>query len=420
MGRLLAITGASGYIGRQLVVRATEAGWRVITLGRGAPPFPNLVHLHFDLESPAFPAFPERPDALIHLAYDTTEATAEKADIPAAWVLADGLKDSGGEMRLVFVSSQTASHAAPTAYGRGKAAVEDILRSVGAIVVRPGLVFGGPQAGLWRSMSRLVARAPILPALSPAPLVQPIHVDDLCSALLATAERVGGPGQIMAVAAPEAITITQFLRTLAAHGRRRLPIFIPVPTPMLLLATRAAAAFLPALRPHAQKLRSLTKLPPLASTPDLVALGVTPRSLAKGIGGEVAVRKALLTEAAALLRHIMGVRPSPYTLRRYVRNCERLGLEALPALPGPWKLRLVTPSLAEEAIAAFGLPPALKSRLQLALGVADTTPSTASLFYQTKPRPALVSGLQLGLAAFGEIPFLLWRLLWHAGSKAVR
>src|SRR5215472_14047293 len=102
MARLLAITGASGYIGRQLVVRATEIGWRVITLGRGAPPFADLAHLHFDLESPAFPVFPERPDALIHLACDTTETTAEKADIPAAWVLADGLKYIGGEIRFVF------------------------------------------------------------------------------------------------------------------------------------------------------------------------------------------------------------------------------------------------------------------------------------------------------------------------------
>jgi nucleoside-diphosphate-sugar epimerase len=420
MARLLAITGGSGYIGRKLVWRAMEAGWRVITLGRGAPPFPDLFHLHFDLESPALPVFPECPDALIHLACGTTGVATER-DVQAAWVLANGLKDSGGRIRLVFVSSQTASHSAPTAYGRAKAAVEDILRPIGAIVVRPGLVFGGPQAGLWGDMSRLVARVPVLPALAPAPLVQPIHLDDLCSALLAIAAGVGRPGQIMNVAAPEPITITHFLRMLAAHRRRRhVPIFIPVPNRLLLLASRAAAALLPGLRPRARQLASMAQLPLLASAADLLELGISPRSLLRGIGGKCAVRRALLAEAAALMQHVTGVRPSPHVLRRYVRDCEQLGLEAIPELPGSLKLRLVTPSLAAESFPALGLPLALKWRFQFALGMADSMPSTAPLFYLTKPRSALLAGLELVLVVFGELPFLIWRLLRRTGREAFR
>ena len=50
----MGITGASGYIGRALVLRAQRAGWEVVALGRRD--VPGLAHRRADLASAAFAA----------------------------------------------------------------------------------------------------------------------------------------------------------------------------------------------------------------------------------------------------------------------------------------------------------------------------------------------------------------------------
>src|SRR5690606_18848395 len=81
--------------------------------------------------------------------------------------------------RFIFVSSQTAQAGAPTQYGRTKHSIEQLVLESGGIVIRPGMVYGGPSLGLNGTLSRLVRKLPVLPAFLPSPRVQPVHVDDL-------------------------------------------------------------------------------------------------------------------------------------------------------------------------------------------------------------------------------------------------
>ena len=387
-----------------------ERGWSVITLGRGKPPFPDLLHIPFDLADTAAPRFPTPPDAFIHLACDTTGLNAERLDLPAGHLLASTFANSS--TRLVFVSSQTAGHDALTPYGRAKAAVEDVLRPAGAIIIRPGLVYGGRPAGLWGVMTSLVARLPMLPALLPAPLVQPIHLDDLCLALLAAAGGAGQPGQTLAVAAPVPVTITAFLQSIARHAGRRRRLFIPTPTLFLVSAALALSAVLPGLRPRAQQLRSVTRLPLMASAVDLETLGITPRSLISGMRGDVGMRGARLREGALLLRHILQARPPSGALRRYVRATENLGLAPMDEsrLHGS-RLRLYAPTLNETALAQLSLPADLPLRLHLALVTADASPATAHLFHRMKPHALPFALFDLVGTVIGEAPFLFLRVV---------
>lgn len=379
----------------------------MLTLGRGRPPVADLQHLPFDLADARLPALPASLDAFIHLACDTTGLNAERLDLPTARLLAKAFE--GRPTRLVFASSQTASETAPTPYGRAKAAVEEILRPAGAVIIRPGLVYGGAPAGVWGMMRALVARLPVLPALLPPAKVQPIHLDDLCHAFLAAAEGAGRPGQTLAVAAVDPVTITDFLKAIArSDGRWRF--FAPAPTKVLLWAASCGGAVVPALRPLARQLLSLTHLPQMASAADLKTLGIEPRALIAGMRGRTGRRRDRLVEGVSLLEHVLSARPPSSALRRYVRATETLGLTPSPGLGGA-RLRFYAPTLAERDLAGLGLPQDLPLRLRLALAIADSSPSTAPAFYRLKSRAAPIGFLGLAATVAGEAPFLLLREL---------
>ena len=147
----LIITGAQGYIGQAVVTAAQAAGFDVITLARRHATFA------YDLaDTVDFSALPAGAP-IIHLAQQTRQ-TASEADVnaPALTRLRDWA--TANNSRLVFVSSQTARDDAPTLYGRDKAVAEALLRDAAdAVIVRPGLVYGGDQHGLYGQLCHMVA-----------------------------------------------------------------------------------------------------------------------------------------------------------------------------------------------------------------------------------------------------------------------
>ena len=89
----------------------------------------------------------------------------------------------------MFLSSQSATPHATSSYGRTKLEAERrLLETEGIRIVnlRPGLVTGPGAGGLFQRVSSTVERLPIVPLLGGGrAIVQPIHVDDLCGAILA-------------------------------------------------------------------------------------------------------------------------------------------------------------------------------------------------------------------------------------------
>ncbi|MEZ5738036.1 MAG: hypothetical protein R3E68_00335 [Burkholderiaceae bacterium] len=208
---------------------------------------------------------PDDIGAVIHLAAVTSGVPAPGQDEVAA---AQRLLAAASDRRVpfVFVSSQTASEHAPTAYGRTKWRIEQLTLAQGGCVVRPGQVYGGPERGLFGLLARL-RRVPVLPAFVPPPRVQPVHVDDLAQALLACTAPQGRPG-VLCIGDASPITFTRFL-ALIAHGRTgRRPLFVPVPVLLVRLAGRLVG---PVARERLglARLTSLFELPPMDTDADL-------------------------------------------------------------------------------------------------------------------------------------------------------
>ncbi|MEO6064351.1 MAG: NAD-dependent epimerase/dehydratase family protein, partial [Lysobacterales bacterium] len=333
----IGITGASGYIGRAVVARALQQGCEVVTIGRRG--VAGLAHRHADLREDPAPDLLKGLDAVIHLAADTGgggELVA--AEIRFAHALASASQRAG--LRLLVVSSQAASPNAPSHYGRTKAAIEERVLAHGASVLRPGLVYGGAESGLFGTLVGLVRRIPLLPDLRPRPQVQPIHVDDLAEGLVAATIRNHLPGQVRCVAGAP-MTFVEFLAAIARYrvGRRRVR--VPVPLATLRIALAGLSRLLgPTLGP--ERLDSLTRLPPMDCATDLGLLEIRLRPLPDGLSRSGRATRRMLWEGRALMHGFLGRGPSRWLARRYVHALQQHGQHGALDLP---RRALAWPSL---------------------------------------------------------------------------
>ncbi|BEV13683.1 NAD-dependent epimerase/dehydratase family protein [Herbaspirillum sp. DW155] len=409
----IAITGSNGYIGSHLVALARRRRISVVHLTRNAPALEATEQwLPFDLTRPACVTLPPDVDAVIHLAINPGAASATDSanEVRAAGSLIDAAEAVGA--RVVFVSSQTARENAPTLYGRTKAQIEVLVAARAGCSVRPGQVYGGDEKGLFGLLVNVVARLPVLPAFVPAPQVQPVHVDDLAEALLQVAQRHDLSGRALAVAAPDPLSFTAFLKTIGTHrlGMRRL--FVPVPV----LLVRAAVAVLGQERSDRlglSRLLSLFGLPLMSSRDDLATLGLVLRPLQEGMRTDPeatdATDSALLTEGRVMLTYLLKRSPDAALLDRYVRAIKQCRDSRALALPGFVLRRPALLALLDDrAFLASPRGADFAWRLDAATLLAEATPAGAS-HYLGIGRPAgfFRYGLQLAGSVSMEI---FWRL----------
>jgi uncharacterized protein YbjT (DUF2867 family) len=413
-GRYIAVTGATGYIGRALVRQALAFGWQVRALSRR---FTGIEHIPYDLAVDLPAAALAGVGAVIHLAADTGSAPDPRRERRAARSLLGSAVANG--VRVVFVSSQAARPEAPSAYGLGKWLVEQDVLDSGGVVARAGLVYGCDESGLFGMLCRLVRLFPILPDLRPNPLVQPIHVDDLAAALLRLATPELPPG-LYCLADPETITFTDFLRGVASARIRRARLFVPFPIWTLITLLAIGHRF--GLAGDPERLRSLATLTRMTTKPDIERLGLVIRPLHSGLSRPGECRRRLLSEADVLLRYVLRRAPPRALLARYVRGVEALHA-ARPLLVPRW-LRTWPGGLVLLDIPALARASGLGPRLDLATRLAESTPLTAGRFLSLSGgRFGAASGLLIAGVAEAvfrslRLPLMPWIRRQHSRLAA--
>jgi nucleoside-diphosphate-sugar epimerase len=193
MSGLVAVTGASGFVGRAVVRRLDAAGWRVRALARPAS-VARLAGLPVEivpggLEDPAaLGRLVAGAMAVVHCAGVTrglTGADFHRVNVDGLERLVDAVRSDGARCRLVAVSSLAAREPHLSPYAASKRAGEIMLATVADVawtIVRPPAVYGpGDQAlrPVWRAI-----RLGILPVLgSPQARFSLVYVDDLAEAV---------------------------------------------------------------------------------------------------------------------------------------------------------------------------------------------------------------------------------------------
>lgn len=376
----IAVTGATGYVGRRFIHFATLAGHEVLALTRNELLGNGVSWQKYNLEYSTPIHLPPDVDVVIHLAAVTKFLNdSVENEMDAARLLIDACNLINA--KFIFISSQTADETSPTQYGRIKWLIEKMTLNAKGIVIRPGQIYGGPELGLFGLLCSIVKKTPLLPAFIPSPKIQPIHVDDFVQSLLASTNQTASI--ILNVASPETISFTQFLKAISRSRTGRYPIFIPIPIFLIqltagLIGTKLSRKF------GLDRLKSLFGLAQMNTTSDLKLLRIQLRPLGAGMTRSGLYRRELFREGQAFLAYVLRKQPERIIVRRYVKAIELLKMGTPLLLPA---IILNTPALLALLDGNKTISPKFLSelnwRLNIAMALVESSTQGYSRFLQT-------------------------------------
>jgi dihydroflavonol-4-reductase len=255
------VTGASGFIGQNLVQRLLGRGAEVRCLvrprGGGAPKGAAAFPVTYDDQQALnrCHAF-DGADVVFHLAgatRATSEARFERANVAPARMLLRAISERRAGARFVYVSSAAAAgpagpHGAVTendapapceAYGRSKLAAERVVEGfadrISTTIVRPCAVYGPRDRGFLAlyKLSRLGVF--LYPGVQHHELSL-LHVDDLVDGLLLAARDKAAIGRTYFLAQEGTLTWGE-LGSLIATAMHTAPAVINVPMTLVRAAS---------------------------------------------------------------------------------------------------------------------------------------------------------------------------------------
>jgi nucleoside-diphosphate-sugar epimerase len=139
----------------------------------------------------------------------------------------------------VTISSISAFPGCKSLYGKAKLEIEKETLAAGGVVLRPGLVYGGTNRGMYGRLAKQVNAGRPVPLLVGSPCAQYlIHVEDLCRAIEAVvSSKVSAPTEIWTVAHSRPWPLRELLQAIAAGEKTKIR-FIPVPWQCVWLGLR--------------------------------------------------------------------------------------------------------------------------------------------------------------------------------------
>lgn len=250
---IVAVTGASGFVGSRLCETLTERGWRVRALVHNPlTAATRLAHLPVDIRvgdirDPAFVLDAlAGSSAVVHLAAIAIErrgATYESVNAAATRTVLGGARDAGAT-RFIHMSQNGADSRSPFAFLRSKGEAQDLVTASALqwTVLRPSVIFG-PRDEFVNVLARLVRLSPLIYPLPDGgrARLQPIAVGDVAGAAARALDDDATAGRVYAIGGPAPLTLREMgERILVAMRARRHTVGVParVLRPLVALAQR--------------------------------------------------------------------------------------------------------------------------------------------------------------------------------------
>src|SRR5271170_2876708 len=178
--KICAITGSNGYVGGCAKNYFTARGWEILELTRRPKSNPRAIK--FQLGEEISPLEFENVSALVHCAYDFK---------PLRWneICAVNIEGSRKILeaaraakipKIIFISSISAFDGCRSLYGKAKLEIEKIALDCGALVIRPGLVYGNDSGGMFGKLSAQIRKSSMIPMIGDGSQIQfLVHNGDL-------------------------------------------------------------------------------------------------------------------------------------------------------------------------------------------------------------------------------------------------
>jgi nucleoside-diphosphate-sugar epimerase len=238
--RTCALTGANGFVGRELKTFLERDGWKVVPWVRR--PEAGSGGVEFSLGQTVNARAFTGVEALVHCAYDFSLVRWE--DIARVNVGGTrALLRAAAEAKvphIVLISSLSAFPGCRALYGRAKLEMESIASGVGGKSIRPGLVYGDSSGGVFGKLVRQVRGSKFVPVLRGGKQTQYLlHAEDLGAVVRICLDgRVKQASGAISAAHEQPWEVPDILRQVAVALGRKIH-FLPVPWRLAWLGLRA-------------------------------------------------------------------------------------------------------------------------------------------------------------------------------------
>ena len=233
---MIAITGASGFVGREVVRQARAAGLPVRVIvrePRHAPADVEVFHGNV-IHAPSLEGAFTGCKAVIHLVgiiNEWKENTFQRTHVQATLNVLDAAKRAGVK-RYVQMSALGTRADAPSRYHQTKWEAEEAVRKSGLAwtIIRPSLIYGPGDRSV-NVLAQTVRLAPFVPVLGDGRAkIQPVAVEHVAQSFVGSVRTDATVQKTYDLCGPVAFSWNElFDKLLAVQHLRRPKLHLPVP-----------------------------------------------------------------------------------------------------------------------------------------------------------------------------------------------
>lgn len=240
------LLGATGFIGERLRRALVRGGYEVVCGVRAGAVVPGCRCIEVDYARDHAPDdwLPRLAgiDVVINtvgILRETGRLTFEALHVTAPTALFRACLEAG-IAKVVHISALGADAHAESRYHASKKRGDDALAALALpwVIVQPSLVFG--EGGASAALFARLAALPLVPLPGDGrQRVQPIHIDDLITAIVKLIATHACERRRVAAVGPRAVTLREFLAVLRDAMGLGTAHFLPLPMPLVRAAARA-------------------------------------------------------------------------------------------------------------------------------------------------------------------------------------
>jgi nucleoside-diphosphate-sugar epimerase len=239
--KICAITGSNGYVGGCVKNYFSANGWEILELTR--QPKPGARGIKFQLGAEISSQSLAGVDALVHCAYDFKPLYWDKiraVNVEGSRKILESAR-TAKVPKIIFISSISAFDGCRSLYGKAKLEIEKIALENGALVIRPGLVYGSGPGGMFGKLTAQVRKSSVIPMIGGGSQIQfLIHNEDLCAFIEKfAAGKIEIASQILTAANEQPWAFRQLLLEIARAQNKKIK-FIPLPWRWVWLGLKSA------------------------------------------------------------------------------------------------------------------------------------------------------------------------------------
>ena len=289
---LVAITGATGFVGRHVAAQLLRRGHRVRALVRDQRRGEFLGAQGATLvegslgDRDALAVLLDGAEAAVHLVgiiVESGSATFSAVHVEGTRRMLDATL-AAGVRRYIHMSALGArADERATPYHRTKWQAEELVRSSGlaAAILRPSLI-NGPENAPIRMLARLHRWSPFMPIFGDGHFpTQPVWIEDVALAFALALEREDVVGSFE-LAGPAVLTYEEFVRIIGRVAGHPRPL-VHIPLTLVRLAARACDALGPAAPITSVQLQMLVEGNSTSSNAIETVFGVRPLPFEDGL-----------------------------------------------------------------------------------------------------------------------------------------